>query len=265
MKSLVAAAVVVVVAALMGCPEPIYDDRIGVQGVAVPEGSLAGSFAVQSQALDLANTAVGEADAGGITYVALDRTWDADTRVYTQTMQVCHVLNFEVFGLTILIDDAVSRTTPPFSTTLTVDHPTGAYATEEIHEVWAINFDELGDPIPADADDNRIFDQDDDGLPGATIQARGLVEGDIYFAQRKTLTFDGVVTGEDTAVGLVSHKKESLVLEATNDLLKTEGERRQHPDPKGSWFREVRIAEGAGCDAVDALIADGTLNELQPF
>jgi hypothetical protein len=47
------------VGAAAACPEPFYDDNIGVEGVATEAGSLQGTFALKSQAMDQANTILG--------------------------------------------------------------------------------------------------------------------------------------------------------------------------------------------------------------
>ena len=76
--------------------------------------------------------------------------------------------------------------------------------------------------MPTDGTDPRIIDMDADGKPGATLLASGIATGEIYFAQRKTLSLTGVVRGADESFGLLTHKKEQLVIDATSELLKGE-------------------------------------------
>ena len=79
-----------VVATGAGCPAPYYDDVIGVEGVATDPGSLAGTFALQSQAMDQANTVLGPVDTGGITWSLVIRTARADDdNLYDETIEVC--------------------------------------------------------------------------------------------------------------------------------------------------------------------------------
>ena len=81
------------------CAEPFYDDDIGVEGVAVDEGSLAGVFAVKGTAVDQADTVLGKVDTGGITFYLSTRTYNAETRVYDEVLKDCAVENFETAGL----------------------------------------------------------------------------------------------------------------------------------------------------------------------
>ncbi len=246
------------------CVAPVYDDRLGVAGVPVDEGALAGRFGLASTAADLAHVAIlGDQVSGGMTFVLVDRAWDGTA--YAQTNTVCRVVNFEVAGLQSTISDETASTVPPFAVAVDVDHAAGAVTTDRFAETWAVQGLGADDALPSAPDDPRFYDMDGDGKPGATMATSGLVTGELYFAQRKTLTFEGVVRGPNEAFGLLTHKKEATVIAATDDLLLTQGEREPHPDPKESWWHEVRLADDATCDDLTAAIDDGGFSLLRPF
>jgi hypothetical protein len=251
----------------IGCAEPVYNDDIGLSGVPTESGALAGAFGLVSTAADLAQLpGLGDQIAGGMTFLLVERAWDGEA--YLQTNRVCRVENFDVAGLHTEVSRTTARSIPALDVTIHVDHATGAVSTEKAAELWALQDIGLDDDLPTSADDARVWDMDGDDKLGATITASGLVDGELYFAQRKTISFDGVVRGPDEMLGLVTHKKEAVVLDATSDFLKQNASRHQHPDPKESWWHEVRLApagEGADCDDVEAAVDDETLSRLRPF
>jgi hypothetical protein len=267
LRSIIGAAIALCASAtIAACTQPVYDSTLGVTGVPVDEGSLAGTFAIQSTATDQANTILGPQDGGGTTYSLVTRTYDAASKTYLQHVQVCAVIDFDVAGLSSTISDEAARSVPAFDTVLDVDHATGAYDVSTFEEVWAVHLpDNATSPLPATKDSPEVYDMDGDGKPGFTVKTSGLVDGELYVVQRKTLTYSGVVRSKDESFGLVKHHKESVVLDATNSLLKSSVDRKQHPDPKRSWFQEKRIAADATCDTVKAAITDGTLAEHAPF
>lgn len=250
----------------MACQEPYYDDTIGVEGVATDVGALAGTFALQSQAMDQANTVLGPIDTGGVTWSLVVRTIRVDQPDrYDERIEVCDVENFESAGLTTVNTPATIDAIPEGLATLVVDHATGAFHREPYREFWAVRDLDDDAPFPTDKESPVFYDMDDDGQPGATVLTSGLVDGEVYVAQRKTIEQTGVVQGEDVSFGLSKVKKEGTVLAASNDFLLNEAPREPHPNPKNSWFMELRIGEGDGCDAVLAARDDETLPIRRPF
>jgi hypothetical protein len=132
-------------------------------------------------------------------------------------------------------------------------------------EYWAIRGLRDDDPLPANTNAAVYVDADDDDKPGITVRTSGLVTGEVYVAQRKTVSTSGVVRGPDSSFGLLQAKKEGIVLGASNDLLLSEADRGPHPDPKESWWVDVRLDDGASCDDVEAAIDDDTIPRRRPF
>ena len=53
--------------------------------------------------------------------------------------------------------------------------------------------DPARDPLPTAADDPRVFDQDQDGQPGLTVQIGGLLEGEVQLVQRTITRLTGTL------------------------------------------------------------------------
>jgi hypothetical protein len=261
MKIVVAA---VWLGALLGCEKPVFDDRIGVAGVATADGSFAGTFALKAVLTDQADTALGTILSGGMTFYLVTTTHDGDG-TYQATYDICDVINFETAGLTTVIPPDTLASLPSFSSTITIDHGTGAMSLDVYREHWAVADLPANEDLPQDPTDPRFFDVEGDDKPGATVVTSGLVSGEVYVAQRKTVSTSGVVRDDDSAVGLCTHRKEGIVLDATNDFLKTESPRRPHEDPKRSWFVLTRLEDNADCASVLAAKDDGRLPVRPPF
>lgn len=240
------------------CAEPFYDDDIGVEGVPVDEGSLAGVFAVKGVAVDQADTVLGKVDTGGQSFYLSTRVFNTETKVYDETLKQCAVENFETAGLQTTNNPDAIKAIPKIDATLTVDHATGEVVRSTYREYWAIEGLDDDDDLPADKDADVYVDADDDGNPGDTVFTQGLVpNGEVYIAQRKTVDTHGVVRSPDKSFGLLHAVKEGVILGANNDLLLNEADRVPHPDPKQSWWMEIRLDDDAGCgDVIDARDAE---------
>lgn len=250
----------------VACAEPFYDDDIGVEGVAVDEGSLAGTFAVKGVAVDQADTVLGKVDTGGMSFYLSTRTFNAETKVYEETLKQCAVDNFETAGLQTTNNPDAVAAIPSIRAELTVDHATGEVVRSTYREYWAIEGLADDEDLPADKDDDVYVDADDDGNPGDTVFTSGLVnDGEVYIAQRKTVDTHGVVRSVDESFGLLHAVKEGIILGANNDLLLNEAERVPHPDPKQSWWMEIRLDDDAGCDDVKDARDDEDLPLRRPF
>lgn len=253
-----------VVALATGCPPPFYSSDIGRSGVPTDPGSLAGTWAMVMVAADEVDVPlVGKQYTGGMSFTLTTRTWDGES--YDTRLKVCRVVNFEVAGTTSEIQRKTARAIPEYNVTNVVDHGIGEFGTKKYQEVWAIEGIGLNDDFPTNRSDSRTFDMEEDDHPGATVNVHGLAEGDLYFAQRKIATLDGIVASEDETMGLVKHKKEALQIDATDERLLTTAPRVQYPDPLESWFHEVRIDDDADCDDVEDGLDDGSISQKRPF
>jgi hypothetical protein len=104
------------------------------------------------------------------------------------------------------------------------------------------------DPLPRDANDVRVFDQDRDGKPGVTVRVRGIMSGDVFVIQRSSSSLRGHQTPNGFS-GQVQFSVEQHVLGATSPFLR--GNPKGAPNPKGSYFWLGKLPKGSGCaDAV---------------
>jgi hypothetical protein len=117
--------------------------------------------------------------------------------------------------------------------------------------------------LPADASDNRVYDQDGDSHPGVTVRIVGLITGELYIIQRRTNELIGRVTGTDTIDGQLIWNNEQVTLGSDNPTLE-----KNQPDyvpdlrPNKSFFRSTRIDSSVTCEeivsqAIDLFWRDG--------
>lgn len=278
MRALAPAAFAIAVGALLaGCPEPYYDEELGIEGVPVDVGAHAGTFALKTRTLTLEEAPVfGEVEGGGTNLRLVVRSYDEEEGLYRQESVLCGGENYEVAGLTQIIPASTWPKVPKsVLEVVELEHATGHYVSTGHLQLWGLRDlpDPFETPLPTSLDEagaephaSRIYDMEGDGNPGVTIRVQGLVNGEIYGIQRKTVGLEGVTLGPDKAVGFARLAKESLQLGADNDLLNAGGgSSRPFPDPKESWFEEIRLPDGADCDDVVEAEEEGRLSFLGPF
>lgn len=266
---------------LAGCAgsTPVFDDEIGVQAVSAPAGSLAGTFALKTVNATQVNVPLAldeEPLGGGVNFRLVERRWVPEEERYHQESILCGGYNFEVLGVVTTVPTSTYQRVPTSDREwLQVDHERGTYVAGGHVQLWAIDLDDPdGGPFPRDRDEanaapfvDRIFDMDDDGNPGLTLYVSGLVEGEVYAVQRKRVDLVGVILGADHALGLAENRFESVTLGNNNSVLDAadQGSAEPHPDPKESWFEEVRIDDNSSCDDVLLLEEQGILGRNRPF
>jgi hypothetical protein len=111
----------------------------------------------------------------------------------------------------------------------------------------------LRDPLPRSASDPHVFDEDQDGHPGLTVEIGGILSGEIYVAQRSWTELSGRMVGFDRFNGSVRFGNEQVVLQATSSFLKRPPATRAVPSR--SWFRMARMPYDTGCAAARTLTA----------
>ncbi len=281
MRSSRRAALALILIALASCfPEPYYDDTIGVEGVATEPGELAGTWAVHQQNLYLGYVPVlgYDVESGGDQYFLMQRSWDAEAEQYQESWGLCADYHIEAAGVTIEPTEDTVASVDVQATLPVVDHPAGAYHSDDAVQLWALRDlpDLLGTAVPTPDNYQQapqrdwIYDADGDGKLACTVLVHGLLEGEEYYVSRKITQFRGVVRGPDRVFGLVEVAAAWSVLDATVALAIhsreiPSDEVTQHPDPKRSWFEQVRLADDASCASVRAADADGRLARLRPF
>lgn len=258
-------------------PDPVYDSEIGVNAVAVEAGALAGTFALRTVSTTLIDVPLlGDKVGGGHNLRLVKRTYDEAEDVYLQTSKLCGGNNFEVAGVKTEAPQSTYLKVPESTQELLkVDHELGTYVATGHLQLWGLK--DLPEPmttaLPLDraaADKephrSRIFDMDEDGHIGITMKITGLVDGEVYAIQRKFIDLEGIVLGPDKTMGLSDNRYDTVVL--GDDIAiydPKDGSADKHPDPKRSWFHEVRIKEDANCDDVISETEIGRLHDERPF
>lgn len=265
-----------VVTASVACgppPDPVFNDELELQAVSVDEGALAGTWALFTRAVGPVLTPLGEAPSGNDDYLLVERTWDEVARRYTQSAQLCGGDYIPVLETRTVIPTETWRSIPPSTEEVVeVDHARGTYVAKEHLQLWALNA--LADPLNTDLPTTRaeattdaflthVYDVDGDGEVGVTFLTEGIINGEVYAAQRKTSKMDGVMLSADRIVGRSDHLYEFLILGASISLLEQEPQFNE-TDRSQSWFDQRRLPEGADCDDVQALVDDRTLGN-RPF
>jgi hypothetical protein len=255
----------------------VFDSDIGVEAIPIEPGEAAGTFALKTLNTTLVKTPFGDEAGGGTNYRLVKRTFNADANVYEQTSQLCGGFNVAVLGVTTDLPESTYRAVPESTAERVTVDDAGQYQQTDHLQLWGIK--DLPDPfetaLPKDKDEalvephsDRIYDMDDDDQPGVTSIVSGAVNGEVYVVQRKTVTTSGVVLGPDQAIGLAVNTNELVQLGNSNPVIfdrQSEGSSGPHPDPKRSWFQEVRIDDDSDCDFVMGAEEAGILSTLAPF
>lgn len=128
----------------------------------------------------------------------------------------------------------------------------GTYTVDWLTQVHGARLaDPENDALPTSADDPRVVDQDGDGRPGLTVRVTGLVDGEVYVAQRGRDRMVGRFA-EGRVDGLVEWTSEQAVLDAEVELLRTPVPSRPEADPAAHVFGLRRLPAGATCADVIA-------------
>jgi hypothetical protein len=231
-------------------------------GVASERGALAGTFARVATSATIVNTVVqGFQTGGGVNWLVSRRTWNVEEQLYEQRSELCGGFNFEVAGVLTGATQAAYRKVPESTLEkVRVDEERGTFLMTDHIQLWAVRDlpEPLTTPLPDDAAaaavppwDERIFDMDEDSEPGFTLEVSGLVQGEVYVAQRKSVDLAGVVTA-DGVVGYTTTTYSQTILGNNNPLLSQvdQGGAEEHPERDARWFAEVRVDDDASCDDV---------------
>lgn len=242
----------------------------------IAEGGLAGTFALRVEVshlvkLPLLPDRVNE----GINILLVQRE-HVRGEEYRQTARMCSVRNGSVLGSGVQVRDQALRNLPLTHDTVRVEAATGRYSSRGHVQIWGIKPvpEAYTAPFPTSLEASKlppysdwVIDMDEDGQLGVSMQATGLASGELQGIQRKAFRLEGMVLTADRILGLASMEKEALVLSSTSRVIRagryTKGE--SSGDKALSFFEEIRLADGAGCEAVRALVAAGGFLQDSPF
>jgi hypothetical protein len=108
------------------------------------------------------------------------------------------------------------------------------------------------EPLPTDAEDPRVFDQDGDGKPGMTVKSKiiGLISGETYVVQRVHYRLIGTVIDPDTIEGLIEWTNEQITIGASSSFFASDIKPSVDPVPENSAFIARRIDPEMDCAAL---------------
>ena len=187
-------------------------------------------------------------------YLVDFRTTDDNSSLVNLETRMCYqYLSPLPFGFVTVVPRAVinSLSTLEFLGFLVGAGQGSPFVTEQVVDLWGYR-EELGDTsLPISIEDERIFDQDEDGLPGVSLSIE-TVEGnsicDVRVVQRNAFALEGSVMDGRRISGAFNVVPEQTVLSASSSLCST-GE--VSPSTAGNRFELIRLPDDlASCGAV---------------
>ena len=108
------------------------------------------------------------------------------------------------------------------------------------------------DVMPEDTEDQRIYDHDQDGNPGVTVNVDlgAIGGGEIYVAQRTHTYLQGWIVSPTRIEGNSDFYDEQFLIGASSWFLEVEQESEPDPDPLHNWFIIQHISPDWTCEDV---------------
>lgn len=274
---------VLVTLASCGSPPPIpllqphYSADIGVPGVTLEPGQLAGTWAMQVEFATIINLPLfGNRNSGSNGGRLGQISWDGSS--YHLSMTWCWDEVFEVEGTRNNFADDRLALIAPVEGGPTVQDDIGDFHSGDLLDLWGLHNmpDPVNSPMPTDQNHTNppqsdwVFDEDQDGHTAVTSNVSGSINGEAYLINRALFALKGVARTTNELLGLVEQRKiEQTILESTIQLpggsQTGASDLRADPNPKASWFQAVRIGDGLGCNEVRAARDDERLSRRRPF
>jgi len=200
------------------------------------------------------DTALGSEDGTRVTLARIDLEHE-DYWLY-ETSEVCAVQVPPMGEVEVTFPQALIDGIPTVESARELDRNEAGAVYENVGDpliqliAWHPDGDAATDPVPTDASDPRVFDMDNDGLPGATALIDvSILSGEMYVVARTLITVDGTVVDEDLISGTVDAQSQQNTLGASNSLFEQSA---VVTSMAGSTFQKVRIDPGTNCDAIIA-------------
>lgn len=120
----------------------------------------------------------------------------------------------------------------------------------------------MTDQLPTDKNDPAVYDQDEDGNPGMTVDCNGNIPmvfngpGTMYTVQRTINDMIGETVDDNNIGGALIWESQQNVLEASNSALTSE--KTVVPDLANSWFKLVRLVD-QNWTCAEIIANEGTL------
>ena len=218
--------------------------------------SLSGIWAKEVITSALSDTFLGEEETTTTSILLVNIEQDGGS--LTLTSEVCAIEIDSRRGF------AQTEIPPAFINSLPAVTRSGTYEQGSLTLPWAFEVrgveflpgeDPETTPLPTEASDPRVFDQDEDGNPGLTVFVdAGIVSGDIYVIQRGRDTLSGQARSASLLEGTVQWDDEQVILGASNQALMI-GQPTTRPNPEEGANRFAMVSLSAGASCTEALEA----------
>ena len=140
----------------------------------------------------------------------------ARERYLRQSIRMCaQQISPVIGGLVTHVPPALTRSLPElsFDAFLIDAGDAHRYLSAEAVETWGVADVAVGEPLPSESDDPRVWDQDADGAPGVTLVI-GNDFCDVYVVQRTRMRYSGAIIDAHLIEGEAWLGVEQAVLDA---------------------------------------------------
>ncbi|MEO1335126.1 MAG: hypothetical protein AAFV29_05765 [Myxococcota bacterium] len=126
-----------------------------------------------------------------------------------------------------------------------------AYGPQTILLGWTPSGDPVTEALPTEDTDPRLVDADDDGNPGATLAVSGIIDGNVYIANRNVVRVTGTVMSADRITGTTTTDASQRIVGSDNIfLINNSTIVTDDPNPASSPFEMVRLTSNLTCDQI---------------
>ena len=154
----------------------------------------------------------------------------------------------EVTEITTVIPDAFRASIATIDRPLYIDQ--GQWIFEQAIQVQGAHLvNPHAEALPTDAEDPRVYDQDQDGLPGVTVLIEGIIDGTVQVVQRTRTRMVGIRQGARIA-GALQWSSEESIIAANDPILENDVPLTPSPNPAESDFVAVEITADVTCEDI---------------
>ncbi len=122
---------------------------------------------------------------------------------------------------------------------------------EKSTEIRSCTLEKEDDDLPVKADDSRVEDWDNDGVPGIMIKVEGIgVNADVSIVQKVFTILRGEVVSSDRIEGLCEWFEWQKVMKTDYSLFKDGSPTTPGDDAERSYFINIKLSDDADCKYV---------------
>ena len=169
----------------------------------------------------------------------------------------CHV-EVDSDSVETIIPDAIPQSTPARVARINVfENDNGSFSWTRDRMSMAVGVtleDANSEALPTSSDDERVFDQDNDGQPGITIFVNAMFSGEVYAVQRQRDEYVEGVVEEGELSALITDTSEQSVIGASIFALDTNLVQSNDPDESKSFIVMKHLDSVLTCDELFPLL-----------